>query len=211
MHCKKTAADANHDRTQNNFFNMSLNPYKKFLSIRPGMAILHVLQRMQHPLLLLMALWPMACGYHFAGDGELPGNIRTLSVTMLDNRTSETGLESTLTNALIYEMGRSGRIQLVAPDQAEATLSGEITRLTIETISHRGEHTSNERRVTVYLDLQLRTQNGEMLWEQSGLSEKEAYNVLEGKLETEQKRRKALQTLARRLSETVFNRLTDNF
>jgi outer membrane lipopolysaccharide assembly protein LptE/RlpB len=211
MHCKKTAADANHDRTQNNFFNMSLNPYKKFLSIRPGMAILHVLQRMQHPLLLLMALWPMACGYHFAGDGELPGNIRTLSVTMLDNRTSETGLESTLTNALIYEMGRNAKIRIVNPDQAEATLSGEITRLTIETISHRGEHTSNERRVKVYLDLQLMSQNGEVLWKQRELSEKETYNVLNGKLETEQNRKKALQTLSRRLSEIVFNCMTNNF
>jgi outer membrane lipopolysaccharide assembly protein LptE/RlpB len=158
-----------------------------------------------------MALCPIACGYHFEGEGKLPGDIQRLSITMLDNRTSETGLESTLTNALIYEMGRNAKIRIVNPDQAEATLSGEITRLTIETISHRGEHTSNERRVKVYLDLQLMSQNGEVLWKQRELSEKETYNVLNGKLETEQNRKKALQTLSRRLSEIVFNCMTNNF
>jgi hypothetical protein len=108
-------------------------------------------------------------------------------------------------------MGRNAKIRIVNPDQAEATLSGEITRLTIETISHRGEHTSNERRVKVYLDLQLMSQNGEVLWKQRELSEKETYNVLNGKLETEQNRKKALQTLSRRLSEIVFNCMTNNF
>ncbi len=174
-------------------------------------SIADIRQAMQKSMLLVITLLPIACGYHFAGDGKLPGDIQTLSVTMLKNQTSEIGLANTLTNALIYEMTRSGRIQMVAPNEAEATLSGKISGLTTETISHRGEYTSNERRVTVRIDLQLITQTGDVLWKKRGLAEKEAYQVREGKLETEQNRRQALQTLSKRLAETVFIRMTDNF
>jgi len=146
-----------------------------------------------------------ACGYHFSGGGNLPGDVRAITVEMFRNRTSEIGLESVITNDLIYECIRSGRVRIVDKGRSEATLSG------IETISHRGKETSNERRVTVSVDLRLMAPDGKRLWEVTNFSEKEAYDVLEGKLGTEQNRREAIRKLSRRLSEKVYIRLTDDF
>lgn len=182
-----------------------------FLTARLLQSLLQSLRRIAVVPALALVLLPAACGYHFAGMGKLPGDIRNLSVVMLKNRTSETSLENVITNDLIYELSRSGQVHIVDADQAEATLSGVITAVTTETISHRGEHTSNERRVTVRVDLRLMARNGEVLWERKGLRDKEAYNVLDGKLETEQNRKQAIQTLSTRLSETVYTSLTDDF
>ncbi len=42
---------------------------------------------------LLACLFLAACGYHFSGGGQLPGDISTISVEVFENRTIETGLE----------------------------------------------------------------------------------------------------------------------
>ena len=64
------------------------------------------------------------CGYHFAGEGSLPGNIRSIGVSMLANRTAETGVESIFTNDIIYEITRAKKVLLTSTDQADATLTG---------------------------------------------------------------------------------------
>lgn len=162
-------------------------------------------------LVIFSSLLFAACGYHFRGGGSLPGDVRSISIEMLKNRTSETGLENIVTNDLIYEFTRNGRVKVVDKGSSDATLSGIIRTLKIETIAHRGQHTSNERRVTITVDLQLIAQTGELLWEVKGFSEKEEYSVLAGKLGTEQNRRTAIRELSRRFSEKVYDNLTDDF
>ena len=41
-----------------------------------------------------------ACGYRFTGGGDLPENVRKISVAVFENRTQETGLETVVTNDL---------------------------------------------------------------------------------------------------------------
>ena len=150
-----------------------------------------------------------ACGYRFAGGGSLPSGIKSVCVTMLANRTSETGVENTFTNDLIYEFTRNGKIASI--DKADALLSGVIRSMSIETISHRGAHTSSERRVTFTLDLKLTDNEGRIIWSAKGVSGNEAYDVESDKLSTEQNRSKAISTLSTRLAEKVYNSLTEDF
>ena len=94
-----------------------------------------------------------ACGYKFAGGGTLPSGINSVCVTILENRTSEIGVENTFTSDIIYEFTKNGKIASI--DKADALLSGVIKSMSIETISHSGAHTSLERRVKFTLDLKL--------------------------------------------------------
>lgn len=158
--------------------------------------------------ILCFLAFSSACGYRFAGGGSLPSGIKSVCVTILENRTSETGVENTFTNDLIYEFTRNGKI--ASMDKADALFSGVVKSMTVETISHSGTYTSLERRVTFTLDLKLTDNDGRIIWSKS-VSDNEAYDVVSDKLTTEQNRRSAISTLSTRLAEKVYNSLTEDF
>jgi outer membrane lipopolysaccharide assembly protein LptE/RlpB len=161
---------------------------------------------------LAVALMAAGCGYRFAGGGQLPGNIRRVAVLVLENRTSETGLENTLTNDLIYELTRNRNAQVVPAPQADARLSGSIRTLSVSSVSHSDADTSQERRVSVTVDLRLTDGGGETIWQRQGISANETYDVVASdKISTNQNRSEALKDLSKRLAERVYTSLTDNF
>ena len=152
-----------------------------------------------------------ACGYRFVGSGSFPAGIKSVCIPILENRTSETGMENILTNDLIYELTRDKKVSLTSRDQADALLSGVIKSMSIETISRTGTHSSLERRVKVTVDLKLTSPDGRVIWSARGVSANEAYDVMPDKLATQQNRRNAISVLSKRLAERVYGRITDDF
>jgi len=171
------------------------------------------LRKNRKALWILVLCWTTvaACGYRFTGGGDLPEGIRKISVTILENRTQETGLENVVTNDLIYEFTRSGKAKVTDREQADAILSGVIRSMRTATVTHRGEQTALERRVTISVDLKLTDQAGQVLWAVKGLSANETYVVESDKLDTEENKREAIAALSKRMAEKVFNRMTGDF
>ena len=158
-----------------------------------------------------LLMFSSACGYRFAGSGSFPAGIKSVRISILENRTSETGMENIITNDLIYEVTRDKKVALTSMDKADALLSGVIKSMSIETISRTGTHSSLERRVTVTVDLKLTGPDGRVIWSARGVSANEAYDVMSDKLATEQNRRDAISVLSKRLAEKVYNRITADF
>jgi len=153
-----------------------------------------------------------ACGYRFTGGGDFPAGIRSVCVSTLENRTSETGAENIFTNDIIYEITRDNKVVLTTKDKADALLSGIIQSMSIQTISRKEAHSSSlERRVTVTIDLKLTNADGRVIWSAKGISANEAYDVMPEKLATEQNRRNAISALSKRLAERLYARITDDF
>jgi outer membrane lipopolysaccharide assembly protein LptE/RlpB len=152
-----------------------------------------------------------ACGYQFSGGGSLPSGITSVSIEMFKNRTAETGVETIITNDLIYEFTRHEQVVVTGSDKADAILTGVIRSISERTISHTGEYTSSERRVEVKVDLKLTGRSGRVIWSSKSVSEDEAYTVRSQKQSTERKKREAIKTLSKRLAETIFNELTADF
>jgi len=153
-----------------------------------------------------------ACGYHFSGTGKFPSGVKKICITMLKNNTSETGAEIIATNALIYEFSRNGVAIVKDVDKADAVLSGNITSLRTETIARRTSNISSERRVYVSLDLKMMSGSGRMLWSGRGITDQETYPVTSGNVSnTDIKKKQAVEDLLKRLSETVYQRITDDF
>ncbi len=151
------------------------------------------------------------CGYNMAGRGELPGGVQTMAVLLLENRSSETGVETQITNALINEFNRRRHGSVTSAARAEAVLRGTIDTITWSTVSRTGPNTAAERRVSASISLRLIDPEGNALWQRSGLQAQEAYLVADDKQETENNRRLAIDALAERIAEKVYRRLTDNF
>ncbi|MBW2100174.1 MAG: hypothetical protein JRG68_05320 [Deltaproteobacteria bacterium] len=169
-------------------------------------------------MVLFVGIFLSACGYHFEGGGDLPAGGRNVFVGVFENRTSETGLENIFTNALINEFTRSKRF--AGREKADALLSGVISSMSIETISHGdSSHTSLERRVKIWVDLKLtafdrnasENSGSRVIWIRKGMTDIETYDVDDDKLVTEQNKKEAISTLSKRLAESVYNRLTEDF
>lgn len=167
--------------------------------------------RLKHlAIVLMVGITFSACGYRFAGSGNLPGGTKTIFVDVLDNRTAETGIENTFTADLRYEFVRSK--MAAKKETADGILSGTIRSLRVETISRRSQTVSQERRVTAALDLNLQDQDGKILWSVKGISDSEAYPVTaDDKTAIDRNKREAIIKLSKKLAESIFYRLTDDF
>ena len=153
------------------------------------------------------------CGYHFEGMGlTAPEGVRTIAVTVLDNRTSESGIETVFTSDITYEFTRSKVLRVVGKDTADAVLGGRVASMTVDTISHTASYDSDERRVIITLDLALERADGNVIWSNKSLSDKEAFKVdPSDKLATEKNRRAAIETISERLAEKIHNRILQGF
>jgi outer membrane lipopolysaccharide assembly protein LptE/RlpB len=153
-----------------------------------------------------------ACGYRFAGSGAFPQNVEKIFIEVFENRTSKAGIERVVTNQLIFEFTRQ-REDSLARDagKADATLKGVIQSIRTRTISRVGTQVANEREVVMSVDLKLINQRGDVIWTAKGLSDREAYDVSDVKLENDRNEGIAIARLSERMSERIFSRLTDDF
>jgi len=153
----------------------------------------------------------IACGYKFAGSGTFPDGIRSIYITIFENRTRETGIEKLFTDDLIDEFIRKSEDVLAGRrENAEAILSGVISGMGIETVFHTGTDTSDEREVTIEVSITLKDRQKKILWANVVL-ESRTYPVGLTRLETEQSLRDAIIVLSERIAEKAFNRLTSDF
>ena len=161
----------------------------------------------------IILLWFLfsACGYQFTGGGSLPSGITSISIEMFENRTSETGVENIITNDLIYEFTIHEQVVVTGSDKADAILTGVVKSISERTISHKGEYTSDERRVKLKLDLQLTDKSGGVIWSAKDISDNEAYKVSSTKQVTERNKKVAIKRLSKRLAESIYNSLTADF
>ena len=163
-------------------------------------------------ILLTLSMVLPSCGYHLAGPGAFPGDVNRIFVPVLNDRTGEIGIEATFTNDLIYEFSRRGDALAPTREQADAVLLGEVTSIGVKSVSRRDILTSEERRVTVSLDLWLRSKAGKLIWAGRNLSDSEAYSIVEdNKLATQANRREAIGIISKRIAERVYSRLTERF
>ena len=162
---------------------------------------------------LVVIVAAAGCGYHFEGMGlTAPEGVRTIAITVLDNRTSESGIETVFTSDITYEFTRSKVLRVVGKDTADAVLGGRVASMTVDTISHTARYDSDERRVIITLDLALERADGNVIWSNKSLSDKEAFNVVPSdKLATEKNRRAAIETMSERLAEKIHNRILQGF
>jgi outer membrane lipopolysaccharide assembly protein LptE/RlpB len=153
-----------------------------------------------------------ACGYRFAGGGSLPDNIRRLYIPTVENRSAETGIEFTVTNALAAEASRYLKQLAATAEGADGILYGEITRIATTTVSRSGEKAAVERRVTIEARLRLEDGAAREVRRIDQVQADSVYDVIGGDdAATEANRKAALADAARNLAESAYRRLTDDF
>jgi outer membrane lipopolysaccharide assembly protein LptE/RlpB len=153
------------------------------------------------------------CGYHFAGSGSFPAGVSQIFITILENRSADTGAESIFTNDLIYEFTRNRKESLAQERSiADGILTGTIVSLSVENISRSTVSTAVERRVTGIVNLRLESPDGRILWSSGNIVERETYGVVGGnKTATDLNRSVAIAAVSKKIAQSAFYRLTDDF
>ena len=159
---------------------------------------------------LILCFFP-ACGYRFTGGELFLPEIKSIHIAVFENRTAEPGLEALFADDLINEFTKRSSLVLTDKNNADAVLSGEIRSLEIKAISRKGANMTLERQVRLVAEIKLTDSQGKLLWSGTDMSDTEAYPVLSETMATEHRRENALAMISKRLAETVYNRLTDNF
>jgi outer membrane lipopolysaccharide assembly protein LptE/RlpB len=165
-------------------------------------------------LMILCTVLVTACGYRFEGQGEYPKGVQHIYIEVFENRTSKTGIERIVTNQVIFEFTRQrGKSLASSPSSADAILKGVIKKIRTQTIARVGTEVASQREVFMTVDLVLVPQDGgQALWAAKDISDRQAYDVVENsKIATDQNETQAIAILSERMSERVFNRLTNDF
>jgi hypothetical protein len=153
------------------------------------------------------------CGYHFVGnDVRAPGNIESIAVGVVENKTTIVGLETIFTNQLLNEFIRTQRLAVKPPTEADAILSGVITSIETSAIAHLDPEKTLETRVTVGLSLTLKQrESGKILWENKSLSYYQDYTDRALPLATSENRRLAVAYIANFLAQKVYQEIFASF
>jgi len=162
-------------------------------------------------ILIGLSLVPWGCSYRFSGSGSLPSGITRIYVSVIENKTSEAGIEKYITDGLINEFIQRRKDVLSRQEEAEGILSGSIDSISDSSIAHSSQSKSTQSRVILGMTLKLVDQKGKIIWAVNGINANQAYNVTNDKTLTEQNKKTAIQILSKRLAEKVYNRLTDDF
>jgi hypothetical protein len=157
----------------------------------------------------------LGCGYTLVGQGNLPDHINTIAIPVFTNDTLEEGIEETLTNAVIEEFIRGGKVRLVSESRADAILLGTIRTYTNkQAIAYNDLNEVAGYRLTVTVDLALKDLVEDVdLWTSEGMEEFADY---EGGADTslteeQDNEREAMARLSEKLAQEIRALSTEGF
>lgn len=158
-------------------------------------------RRCAGPLLgLVLALG--ACGYSLRGT--LPEHLQTVAVPVFSNRTLQPGVENVLTRAVIEAFATNGRLRVVAPEQADAILEGEVTGYEVHSIAFDPEANVRQYRVVLTMNLRFRDLvERQVLLERQGYRERADFRVSAAVSQTIASEQLALQAAAGDLARAI--------
>ncbi len=152
-----------------------------------------------------------SCGYHFEGGGFINEDIQNISVQVLNNRSSESGIEVVFTNALIKQILQVTDTKVTKVDQSTHVLEGTVNAITFQTLSRSTTESVVERRITAILDLRIIDNSGNTLWSVKDFSTTEEYTVSADNVTDENNKRIAVNEIADKAAEKLVGKMLNTF
>lgn len=160
--------------------------------------------------MLLLASAAGGCGYSL--QGNLPDHLKTVSVPLFRNRTTEAGAESTITAAVVNAFTSNGRLRVVSLDQADSVLDGEITGYQVQSLTYDSKLNLRSYRLTVTMNVSFRDlRRAELLWQQDGLVEDVSFDVAGQVSDTISREEGAVKQAAVEIGRKLVNHAVDRF
>jgi len=164
-------------------------------------------------LILLGLFWIWGCGYQWRGsETHLPPGIRSVAIPIFSNHTSQTGIETEVSRALVEKFISSKRVSLAGQNSADAILSGAVKSfITYPVAVTSSTQVSTEYRAVITVEFTFQGQkDGKVLFREE-LSEWRNYPVLPDLNATEQNKKEAIRRISILLAERVHELILGSF
>ena len=163
---------------------------------------------------VVMILACAGCGYHFAPGGEhIDATLQKVFIGAISNSTSEANVENYVRNAFFSRFRRGSRFTPVASvGEADVSLTGRIASITTGHLAYSSADVAKEDRVYMTLELLFkRTDNGEIIWMDSGLTGSQAYTVAASTTTTATNKEDALKKLSIDMADKAYRNMMSGF
>lgn len=174
--------------------------------------------------LTLCALSFLGCGYQFRAGGEPVGiDIKSIAIPLVKSTSSEKGFEADFTTILRREFLSHARVPLKNKDEANMVLMGTIHEIVTQPLTYDStqrdvsgrvvtHETTSSRRLILRFNVSLIDRSsGKAVWYDNSMTEEAGFVVTADPLVNRNNRKKALQKIARLLSERIYNRTMERF
>ena len=116
----------------------------------------------------VVLLFFAGCDYHPVS--VLPDHVKTVAIETFSNKTAYYGIEEKLTQEIVEEFLREGRLGVAKKEEADSLLSGKIVRYTLEPLSYDENDIVEEYRLWIVVDITFKDlKMDQILWEQGGI------------------------------------------
>ncbi len=161
-------------------------------------------------LALAAALCVAGCGYSL--QGNLPDHIKSVAVPVFRNRTTEPGVESTISSAVVNAFTTNGKLRVVSLDAADSMLEGEIIGFEVQSLAFDSRLNLRSYRLAVTMNVRFRDlKKSAMLWEQQGLREVVDFQVAGQVADTVSREEGAVKQAAVEIGRKLVNHAVDRF
>jgi outer membrane lipopolysaccharide assembly protein LptE/RlpB len=94
---------------------------------------------------MLLAFLLSSCGYHLSGYGSsLPSNIRTISIPVFKNSSSEPNIQRDTTDAVRRAFTSDGRLKITDAKKADLIIRGTLTDYQLRAVAFNSEDSAEE-------------------------------------------------------------------
>ena len=158
--------------------------------------------------LALAACLGSGCAGYRVGS-MLPGNIKTVFVPNLTNKTGEPDIENMATDALIEEFQKDGTLDIAGPENADAVLVITLTGMDLKPLEYSKTKSTevSEYRLTLYATMKLKERvTGKTLVEYARVNGKTSFELL-GDFATAKE--EAIPDASKDLAHQIVNRIVE--
>ncbi len=161
---------------------------------------------------LLCFLLLSGCGYQMVGkETHVPPGLNSIAIPTFKNETFEPGIEVPFTQGFLREFIQDRRVHVLSRSGADSILEGVVKSFSIYSVAYDSSGFVREYQVNVILDLTLKKQTGEVLWEEKGFIETAWYRASSSGLVNEANKQGAIQEAGRLAAGRIRNRFFYNF
>ncbi len=173
-----------------------------------------------------------SCGYTLQGGAKLSGDIKSISVPVFKNKSSQVGAEIIFTNILIEEFMKSSAVKIINPEEqpnleaensilqknglhnnsnADAVIIGTIVSISFDALARTSKDIVYNRGLNAVVTVEMKSKNGDILFSLRNFTESESYFVTHENLVDEKAVQSTLKIVADRFARRVVSQMCDNF
>jgi outer membrane lipopolysaccharide assembly protein LptE/RlpB len=161
---------------------------------------------------LLFTLLLNGCGYHLIGTGStLPEHLKTLSIPVFTNSSSQPEIHRELTSAIINSFITDGRVKVVRKGQSDMLMKGNLIHYELKTVSFSSNDFAANYIIELGVDVEVIDKVKNEPYLKQNLKTEWNYTASEDIVDTESARLAALDEAYRVLGNRLVSLLINQF